>query len=410
VTLNVLDRLKRLPGTTNVQIFGAKDYAMRIWLKPDRLAQFKLTPGDVAAAINEQNAQFAAGKIGQSPIGAGQDLVYTITSKGRLADAAQFEAIIVRANADGSMIRLADYEFNGRYNGKPATLVGIFLSPGANALDVAESVTQTVDELQQQFPDGLSYAIPYDTTRFVRVTDAGARFAEDCRRILADIDEAETAAAGTHATPRGTLSLTAPVMFGQLYVTPILVNYLQRFPDVDAQCLFVDRIVNVVEEGIDVAVRIGELPDSSLHAVRVGRVRRVLVASPGYLKAQGVPQRPADLAAHAIVSASGVNPVSEWRFNDGGQPLVQRIHARLRTTTNESALAAALAGLGIARLLSYQVAAQVHSGALQVVLQDFETAPLPVHVAHHEGRRASQKVRAFVDLAVDSLRAHPGLQ
>ncbi len=180
VTLNVLDRLKRLPGTTNVQIFGAKDYAMRIWLKPDRLAQFKLTPGDVAAAINEQNAQFAAGKIGQSPIGAGQDLVYTITSKGRLADAAQFEAIIVRANADGSMIRLADiarvelgsrdYEFNGRYNGKPATLVGIFLSPGANALDVAESVTQTVDELQQQFPDGLSYAIPYDTTRFVRVS------------------------------------------------------------------------------------------------------------------------------------------------------------------------------------------------------------------------------------------------
>ncbi|MBK8113924.1 MAG: multidrug efflux RND transporter permease subunit [Candidatus Accumulibacter sp.] len=180
VTLNVLDRLKRLPGTTNVQIFGAKDYAMRIWLKPDRLAQLKLTPGDVANAINEQNAQFAAGKVGQSPIGQGQDLVYTITSKGRLADPAQFSEIIVRANPDGSTVRLADvarvelgsrdYEFNGRYNGRPATLVGIFLSPGANALDVAKSVQATVDELQQRFPEGLSYAVPYDTTRFVKVS------------------------------------------------------------------------------------------------------------------------------------------------------------------------------------------------------------------------------------------------
>ncbi|HAY26974.1 MAG TPA: multidrug efflux RND transporter permease subunit [Candidatus Accumulibacter phosphatis] len=180
VTLNVLDRLKRLPGTTNVQIFGAKDYAMRIWLQPDRLAQLKLTPGDVARAIDEQNAQFAAGKVGQAPIGKGQDLVYTITSKGRLADPAQFAAIIVRANPDGSSVRLGDvarvelgsrdYEFNGRYNGKPATLVGIFLAPGANALAVAESVLQTLDELQPRFPEGLGYAVPYDTTRFVRVS------------------------------------------------------------------------------------------------------------------------------------------------------------------------------------------------------------------------------------------------
>jgi hydrophobe/amphiphile efflux-1 (HAE1) family protein len=180
VTLNVLDRLKRLPGTTNVQIFGAKDYAMRVWLRPDRLAQLKLTPGDVAGAINEQNAQFAAGKVGQTPIGKGQDLVYTVTSQGRLADPAQFNDIIVRANADGSAVRLADvartelgsrdYEFNGRYNGRPATLVGIFLAPGANALDVAKSVRATVDELQQRFPQGLTYSVPYDTTRFVKVS------------------------------------------------------------------------------------------------------------------------------------------------------------------------------------------------------------------------------------------------
>lgn len=267
-------------------------------------------------------------------------------------------------------------------------------------------VTRAVAEIEER----LGLRLLTRTTRVVRVTDAGARFAEDCRRILAEIDEAETAATGTHAATRGTLTLTAPVLFGQLYVTPILVNYLQQFPEVDAQCLFLDRVVNVVEEGIDVAVRIGELPDSSLQAVRVGRVRRVLVAAPAYLQGRGEPKRPEDLVSHTIVSAAGVTPVSDWRFNDAGKALVQRLQPRLRTTTNDSAIAAALAGLGIARLLSYQVAAQVRSGALQAVLEDFESAPLPVHIVHHEGRRATQKVRAFVDLAVERLRGEPGLR
>ncbi len=180
VTLNVLDQLKRLPGATNVQIFGAKDYAMRIWLKPDRLAQLKLTPADVIRAVNEQNAQFAAGKVGQAPSPTGQDLVYTITTQGRLANAREFGRIIVRADPNGSTVRLSDvarvelgsrdYDFVGRYNGKPATLVGIFLQPGANALDVAKSVTGTLDELAKRFPAGLTFSIPYDTTRFVEVS------------------------------------------------------------------------------------------------------------------------------------------------------------------------------------------------------------------------------------------------
>lgn len=180
VTLNVLDELKRLPGTTNVQIFGAKDYAMRIWVKPDRLAQLKLTPSDLIRAVNEQNAQFAAGKIGQTPTTKGQDLVYTITTQGRLTDAKEFGQIIVRANPDGSTVRLndvarielgsKDYDFIGRYNGKPATLVGIFLQPGANALEVAKSVRTTMTELATRFPEGLSYAVPYDTTLFVKMS------------------------------------------------------------------------------------------------------------------------------------------------------------------------------------------------------------------------------------------------
>ncbi|MCX8113982.1 MAG: multidrug efflux RND transporter permease subunit [Burkholderiaceae bacterium] len=180
VTLNVLDELKRIPGTTNVQIFGAKDYAMRIWVRPDRLAQLKLTTGDLARAINEQNAQFAAGKVGQAPYGGQQDLVYTITTQGRLADPREFEEIIVRGSPGGAAVRLKDvarvelgsrdYEFNGTYNGRSATLVGIFLQPGANALEVAGEVKRTVARLAERFPQGLSYAIAYDTTRFVEVS------------------------------------------------------------------------------------------------------------------------------------------------------------------------------------------------------------------------------------------------
>jgi hydrophobe/amphiphile efflux-1 (HAE1) family protein len=180
VTLNILDALKRVPGTTNVQIFGAKDYAMRIWVRPDRLTQLRLTPTDIIRALSDQNAQFAAGKIGQSPDAGPQQLVYTITTKGRLSEVREFEDIIVRANPDGSKLRLKDvarvelgsrdYEFVGRINGREATLVGVFLLPGANALEVAKEVVKTVDEIKQRFPAGLEYRVPYDTTRFVKVS------------------------------------------------------------------------------------------------------------------------------------------------------------------------------------------------------------------------------------------------
>ncbi len=180
VTLNVLDRLKRVPGTTNVQIFGAKDYAMRIWLKPDRLTRLGLTTDDVARAIREQNAQFAPGKVGQPPVGDGQQLVYTITTQGRLADAEAFRRIVVRAEADGALVRLEDvaevelgskdYEFRGRVNGEPATLVGIFLQPGANALSVADEVNGIMAELATRFPQGLRQAVVFDTTNFVKVS------------------------------------------------------------------------------------------------------------------------------------------------------------------------------------------------------------------------------------------------
>ena len=180
VKLNVLDNVKRIAGTTNVQIFGAKDYAMRVWVQPDRMAQLGLTVGDVAGAVREQNAQFASGKIGENPNKGEQELVFSITTQGRLTDVEEFGNIILRANPDGSSLRLKDvarvelgskdYNFNGRYNGKSAALIGIFLQPGANALDVGDEVKKMLAALAKDFPDGLKYSVPFDTTRFVEVS------------------------------------------------------------------------------------------------------------------------------------------------------------------------------------------------------------------------------------------------
>jgi DNA-binding transcriptional LysR family regulator len=277
----------------------------------------------------------------------------------------------------------------------------------ARRLDLsAPVVTRAVAELEAR----LGVALLTRTTRKMRVTEAGARYADDCRRILADVADSDRATSGSRATVQGTLSVTAPVLFGNLHVTPIVTDYLRRYPNVDAQCVFVDRVVNLIDEGLDVAVRIGDLPDSSLKAIAVGRVRRMLVASPDYVAAHGRPRRPDELSGHVLIHPTQVLPYPEWRFAEGGRPLVQRIRPRLRTTTNDAARSFALAGLGIARLLSYQVADALASGALLPLLEGFETQPLPVHVVHHEGRHITQKVRAFVDLAVDALRANPALR
>ena len=263
------------------------------------------------------------------------------------------------------------------------------------------AVTRAITELESQ----LGARLLTRTTRVVRVTEAGARYVEDCRRILAELAEADEAIRGLHGTPRGRLTVTAPVLFGALYVTPVVTEFLQRYPEVNTSCWFLDRVVNLTDEGVDVAVRIGELPDSSLQAIRVGTVRRVVCAAPAYLALQGTPQRPEDLAAHTLIVAQGATPAPEWRFRSGGEVQVVKLAPRLQTTTNDAAMAAALGGFGLTRLLSYQVEAHVRSGALQPVLEAYEPAPLPVHLVHREGRHASLKARAFLDLAIERLRA-----
>jgi DNA-binding transcriptional LysR family regulator len=243
------------------------------------------------------------------------------------------------------------------------------------------------------------------TTRSVKLTEAGGRYLEDCRRILMDIQETEAAAAGSYATPTGTLTVTASVLFGQIYVLPILTEYLQLYPNVVGQALFLDRITNIIDEGIDVAIRIGHLTDSSYSATRVGSVRRIICGAPDYFENHGVPIIPGDLTRHRIIAVTSAWTSLDWHFGREGGTSV-RVNPRLFCNTNEAAINAAISGWGLTRVLSYQVGPALVDGKLRTVLSDFEEEPLPIHVVHPEGRRASAKVRAFVDLAVARLRAN----
>ncbi len=248
------------------------------------------------------------------------------------------------------------------------------------------------------------------TTRYVRVTEAGGRYLDDARRIIADVDEADEASAGINAAPRGHLAITAPVMFGKMFVMPGVVDYLRRYPEMEVSALFLDRVVNLIEEGMDAGVRIGELPDSSMKAIGVGHVRRVVCASPAYLAQYGTPLTPAQLCAHTMVAPVNVSAKLEWKFAHRGQAQSVKIKPRLTVTSNDGAIEAARLGFGISRLMSYQVNPYLESGELVAVLSEFETARVPIHVVHREGRYASAKLRTFVDLMVARLRAEKSLR
>jgi DNA-binding transcriptional LysR family regulator len=270
----------------------------------------------------------------------------------------------------------------------------------------APAATRAVAALEER----LGTRLLNRTTRIVRVTEAGARYLADCKRILAEVDEAESSAAGAHAEPRGELSVTAPVMFGRLHVAPVLFAFLDRHPGVVGRALLLDRVVDIIEEGIDVAVRIAHLADSSLTAVRVGAVRRVVCAAPGYLARRGAPATPADIAAHDVIAFAQTAAREEWTFGAGAQTATVSPPVRLVANTADVALAAAIAERGLTRVLSYQAAADIAAGRLAAVLAEFEPPPIPVHLVHAAGRRVSAKVRAFIDFAAERLRAEPALR
>jgi DNA-binding transcriptional LysR family regulator len=277
---------------------------------------------------------------------------------------------------------------------------------GARRLGMSPpAVTRTVAMLEQR----LGVRLLDRTTRYVRATDAGLRYLDEARRILADVEAAEESAAGGDAEPRGQLTVTAPVLFGRMFVMPGIVDYLSRYPKAQVSAVLLDRSVNLLEEGIDVGVRIGELADSTMRALHVGKVRVVVCASPTYLKRHGTPRAPHELTEHSTIASSAGGGAIHWRFDmgDGVRPV--RVRPRLTVTTNDAAIEAAVRGFGITRLLSYQVAPLVAARKLQLLLVQFETPPWPIHIVHREGRYATTKVRTFVDLIAERLRADPAL-
>ncbi len=243
------------------------------------------------------------------------------------------------------------------------------------------------------------------TSRRLAPTDAGAAYVAACRRILEQLGEAERAASGEYSAPKGDLTIAAPIVFGRLHVLPIAIDFLRAYPDIDIRIELADRVVDILEDHIDVAIRIGALRDSSFVASRVGAIRRVVCASPAYLAARGTPAVPGDLAAHDCISFAGLGPPGHWTFPAGGAEVSVAIRSRLSVSTAEAAVDAAVAGVGITRLLSYQVAAAVKAGALVVALQDFEPAPAPVSVVHTGQTPLARKLRAFLDFATPRLRA-----
>jgi len=276
----------------------------------------------------------------------------------------------------------------------------------ARALSMSPpSVTRIVSGLEQH----LGTALFVRTTRSVGLTEAGTRFLQDATRIIAELAEAEDAAVGAHIIPRGELRITAPVLFGGMFVTPILGEFLQDHEHVTAEAVYVDRIVNMIDEGHDVAIRIGQLADSSLMATRVGTIRMMVFAAPEYLARAGTPSHPDELAGHNLILPIPVGSSQNWNFQEDGKPFSVRPTARMKINTNGAIRDQVARGWGISRLRSYQIAPLLADGTLVPILEQFEPPPQPIHIIHQEGRLASAKVRSFVDFIVDRLRATPAV-
>ena len=265
-----------------------------------------------------------------------------------------------------------------------------------------------VTRLIAALEDRLGARLLQRTTRSVTLTDAGARYLERARRILADIEEAEIAAEGERARPAGRLVISAPVGFGRLHVSPVLTTYLKRYREVSAELKLEDRVINLVEEGVDLAVRIGHLPDSSLVARHVGDMRRIMVASPGYLKSRGEPRKPQDVVAHDAVQSGSTAGLAEWRFVEGGNEIRLGYTPRLITNTADAAIRYVEAGGGLTRVLAYQAAEAIKRGRLKIVLAKFEQPPLPIHIVYPTSRLLSAKVRTFIDLVIEISDWHFG--
>ncbi len=282
-----------------------------------------------------------------------------------------------------------------------AAVDGGSLSAASRALGMPlATVSRKVSELEEH----LGTRLVLRTSRRLSLTEAGRAYVAACRRILEDLREAERTAAGEYRAPQGGLTITAPIVFGRLHVQPVVLDFLKAYPGVDVRLVLADRFVNLIDDHIDLAVRIGDLPDSSLIAMRLGSVRWVTCASPDYLASRGLPLQPEDLEAHDCIRFDGFYSPQAWTFAVGQQAMAVSISARFVVNTAEAAIDAALASAGVTRVLSYQVANAVRSGALTLLLRSFEPAPLPVSFLYSGQPLLPVKLRAFLDFAGARLR------
>ncbi|MGM4896203.1 LysR family transcriptional regulator [Tardiphaga sp. 839_C3_N1_4] len=272
-------------------------------------------------------------------------------------------------------------------------------APAARKLGLsASAVTRMVAALEER----LGARLLQRTTRSVMLTDVGARYLQRARQILADIEEAEGSAQAERAQPSGRLVVSAPVGFGRLHVTPLISAYLQRYADVSGELRLTDRMVSLVEDGIDVAVRIGHLPDSSLVARQVGSMPRVVVASPDYLARRGQPKTPDDIAKHDTIQFGAIASAPEWRFVRDGDDIRVTHMPRFTTDVADAAIWHAEHGGGLTRVLAYQAADALAAGRLKRVLTEFEPPAVPIHIVYPTSRLLSAKVRVFIDLAAET--------
>jgi len=278
-------------------------------------------------------------------------------------------------------------------------------APAARKLGLSPSV---VTRLIAALEDRLGARLLQRTTRSVALTDAGSRYLERIRRIIGDVAEAEDAVAGERTRPEGRLAISAPVGFGRLHVSPVVSAYLKRYPEVGADLRLSDRMINLVEEGVDLAVRIGHLPDSTLVARHVGEMRRIVVASSEYLKARGEPKRPAEISAHETIQFGAMSAAPDWRFIEDGREIRVSTAPRLATNSADAAIQHAEAGGGLTQVLAYQAAASLKAGRLKIVLAKFEPPPLPIHIVYPTSRLLSAKVRTFIDLVTEISDWHFG--
>ncbi len=258
------------------------------------------------------------------------------------------------------------------------------------------SVSRKVSELEAH----LKTKLLTRTTRQLSLTDAGQSYVAACKRILEEVGEAERAATGEYSAPKGDLVITAPIVFGRLHVLPVVSDFLKAYPDINVRMVLADHLVHILEDHIDLAVRIAQLPDSSLVARQVGLIRRIVCASPAYLAARGRPKTPQDLAKHDCVTRESLTSPHVWTFRAGKSEIPVKIHSRLSINTGEAAIDAAIGGVGLTRVLSYQAADAIAAGKLIVVLEDFEPAPSPVNLIYADQGLLPLKLRAFLDFAL----------